>query len=98
MRPAGVLQAPLCRRTAETSVNNIAVAAYQDGYQGIGGYAYKHYLQVLKTSPLPWTSCAFIAYMTTTNEGFAAWGKDMGGYSATRSAGRITLRMVMWTV
>lgn len=68
--------------SAETSVNNIAVAAYQDGYQGIGGYAYKHYLQVLKTSPLPWTSCAFIAYMTTTNEGFAAWGKDMGGYSA----------------
>ena len=37
--------------SAETSVNNIAVAAYQDGYQGIGGYAYKHYLQVLKTSP-----------------------------------------------
>ena len=33
--------------SAETSVNNIAVAAYQDGYQGIGGYAYKHYLQVL---------------------------------------------------
>ena len=36
--------------SAETSVNNIAVAAYQDGYQGIGGYAYKHYLQVLKLS------------------------------------------------
>ena len=35
-----------------------------------------------KTSPLPWTACAFIAYMTTTPEGFAAWGKDMGGYSA----------------
>lgn len=68
--------------SAEASVNNITVAAYQDGYQGIGGYAYKHYLLIPKTSPLPWTACAFIAYMTTTNEGFAAWGKDMGGYSA----------------
>lgn len=68
--------------SAEASVNNIAVAAYEDGYQGIGGYAYKHYLMIPKTSPLPWTSCAFIAYMTTTQEGFAAWGKDMGGYSA----------------
>lgn len=68
--------------SAEASVNNITIAAYQDGYQGIGGYAYKHYLQVVKTSPLPWTACAFISYMTTTQEGFAAWGKDMGGYSA----------------
>ena len=67
--------------TAESSVNNITVAAYQDGYEGIGGYAYKHYLMLTKTSPLPWTSCAFIAYMTTTQEGFAAWGKDMGGYA-----------------
>lgn len=68
--------------SADASVNNITVAAYQDGYQGIGGYAYKHYLQVVKTSPLPWTACAFIAYMTTTRDGFSAWGKDMGGYSA----------------
>lgn len=68
--------------SAETSVNNIKVAAYQDGYQGIGGFAYKHYLMIPKTSPLPWTACAFISYMTTTHDGFAAWGKDMGGYSA----------------
>ena len=68
--------------TAEASVNNITVAAYQDDYTGIGGYAYKHYLMIPKTSPLPWTACAFIAYMTTTQDGFAAWGKDMGGYSA----------------
>ena len=67
--------------TAEASVNNITVAAYQDGYEGIGGYAYKHYLMLTKPSPLPWTACAFIAYMTTTREGFAAWGKDMGGYA-----------------
>ena len=68
--------------SAETSVNNVKIAAYQDGYKGIGGYAYTHYLMIPKTSPLPWTACAFIAYMTTTQEGFAAWGKDMGGYSA----------------
>ena len=68
--------------SAETSVNNVKIAAYQDGYKGIGGYAYKHYLMIPKTSPLPWTACAFISYMTTTKEGFAAWGKDMGGYSA----------------
>ena len=68
--------------SASASVNNITVAAYQDGYKGIGGYAYKHYLQVVKTSPLPWTACAFIAYMTTTKDGFNAWGKDMGGYSS----------------
>ena len=67
--------------TAESSRNNITVAAYQDGYTGIGGYAYKHYLMLTKTSPLPWTSCALIAFMTTTKEGFAAWGKDMGGYA-----------------
>ena len=67
--------------TAESSRNNITVAAYQDGYVGIGGYAYKHYLMLTKTSPLPWTSCALIAFMTTTSEGFYAWGKDMGGYA-----------------
>ncbi len=64
------------------SVNNIKVAAYEDGYTGIGGYGYCHYLFLTKNSPLPWTACAFIAYMTTTAEGFDAWGKDMGGYSA----------------
>jgi hypothetical protein len=67
--------------TAESSVNNITVAAYQDDYVGIGGYAYKHYLMLTKSSPLPWTSCALIAFMTTTKEGFAPWGKDMGGYA-----------------
>ncbi len=64
------------------SVNNIKVAAYQDGYEGIGGYGYCHYLFVTDNSPLPWTACAFIAYMTCTQKGFEAWGKDMGGYSS----------------
>ena len=58
------------------------MAAYNDGYTGIGGFGYCHYLFVTDNSPLPWTACAFIAYMTCTEDGFSAWGKDMGGYSA----------------
>lgn len=68
--------------SADLSKKNITIAAYQDDYEGIGGYMYKHYLQILKTSPMPWTSCAFIHYMTTTKLGFSPWGKDIGGYSA----------------
>ena len=64
------------------SVNNIKVAAYEDGYEGMGGFGYCHYLFVTDNSPLPWTACAFIAYMTCTQKGFEAWGKDMGGYSS----------------
>ena len=64
------------------SKNNIKVAAYQDGYEGIGGYGYCHYMFVPDNSPLPWTACAFIAYITCNVDGFSAWGKDMGGYSS----------------
>ena len=52
------------------------------GYEGIGGFGYCHYLFLTKNSPLPWTAAAFIAYMTCTEKGFSAWGKDMGGYSS----------------
>ena len=41
---------------AGVSLNNIKVAAYQDGYKGIGGYGYCHYLFVTNNSPLPWTA------------------------------------------
>ena len=68
--------------SASVSKNNITVAAYNDGYTGIGGFGYCHYLFVTDNSPLPWTACAFIAYMTCTADGFSAWGKDMGGYSS----------------
>ena len=62
--------------SATVSKNNITVAAYNDGYTGIGGFGYCHYLFVTDNSPLPWTACAFIAYMTCTADGFSAWGKD----------------------
>ncbi|MBQ0126069.1 MAG: hypothetical protein KBS59_07105, partial [Clostridiales bacterium] len=64
------------------SKNNVTVAAYQNGYEGIGGFGYCHYLFVTDNSPMPWTACAFIAYMTCTVDGFSAWGKDIGGYSS----------------
>ena len=91
------------RSTEETdtvSNNNVTVAAYQQGqdlydkitYKGIGGFGYCHYLFITDNSPLPWTACAFNAFMTIVNKeatadvdkiaGFSAWGKDMGGYSA----------------
>ena len=41
--------------TASASVNNVKVAAYEDGYEGIGGYGYCHYMFVPDNSPLPWT-------------------------------------------
>ena len=68
--------------SADVSLDNIKVAAYQDDYKGIGGFGYCHYLFLTDNSPLPWTSCAFIAYMTCTEDGFSAWGKDIGGYSS----------------
>ena len=82
---AGLLVYSKFRSTKESEeVSNkwINVAAYQEGYQGFGGYMYKHYLQILKTSPMPWTSCALTHFMVTEHDGFAPWGKDMGGYSS----------------
>ena len=76
--------------SAGVSVNNVKVAAYEDGYKGIGGFGYCHYLFLTNNSPLPWTACAFIQYMTCTENGFSAWGKDMGGYSANPEVAKAT--------
>ena len=70
------------QETDTVSKSNVTIAAYQDNYEGFGGYGYCHYLFVTDNSPLPWTACAFIAYMTCTVDGFSAWGKDIGGYSS----------------
>jgi len=67
--------------SATSSVKNVTVSAFQNGYQGVGGFGYSIYSQILKTSPLPWTAMAFIAYMATEKDGFAPWGKDPGTYS-----------------
>lgn len=76
--------------SASVSVKNITVAAYQDDYKGIGGFGYNHYLFLTKNSPLPWTACALINYITCTGDGFSAWGKDMGGYSANPDVAKVT--------
>lgn len=83
---SGLLVYSKFRSTQESdTVSNkyIQVAAYDDNYVGFGGYMYKHYLQILKTSPYPWTSCALIHWMVTDSRGFQPWGKDMGGYSSS---------------
>jgi len=67
--------------SATASAANITISAYQDGYAGVGGFGYSIYSMIPKTSPLPWTGMAFIAYMATTKDGFNAWGKDVGTYS-----------------
>ncbi|MFA6861495.1 MAG: hypothetical protein WCR56_03850 [Bacilli bacterium] len=53
--------------------------------KGFGGFMYKHYLQVMPYSPYPWTTCAFINYLSTTSTGYAAWGKDIGDYPTMSS-------------
>ena len=67
--------------SANASAKNITIAAYQDNFAGVGGFGYSIYSMVPKTSPLPWTGLAFIAYMATEKAGFEAWGKDVGTYS-----------------
>ncbi len=46
-------QAAQCGESASISKNNINIAAYQDGYTGIGGFGYCHYLFVTDSSPCP---------------------------------------------
>ena len=70
--------------SAGVSLNNIKVAAYQDEATKASAVTVTAItFSVTNNSPLPWTACAFIQYMTCTEDGFfSAWGKDMGGYSA----------------
>lgn len=80
---AGLLVYSKFRSTTETATTSnswVKAAAYEEGYKGFGGYMYKHYLQILKTSPFPWTSCALTHFMVCEHDGFAPWGNDMGGY------------------
>ena len=76
----------LIKETSDVSNKFVTIAAYQDNYEGFGGYMYKHYLQILKTSPYPWTSCALINFLVTTQYGYSPWGKDYGGYCSNPSS------------
>ncbi|MCI1734161.1 MAG: hypothetical protein LKM30_00270 [Bacilli bacterium] len=75
------------KETTGVSVANVDLQAYNSDFAGIGGYSYKHYLQVFKTAPHPWTACALIHYMSCNKDGFYAWGKDLGSYPTNESTG-----------
>jgi len=76
--------------TASISKKNIVIAALgnnnTDGksatmqIKGFGGFMYKHYLMLMPSSPLPWTSCAFINFLSTTATGYSKWASDVGDY------------------
>ena len=78
------------KETAQTTKKDIIIAAlgknHSDGknptlaMKGFGGFMYKHYLMLTPESPLPWTACAFINFLSTTKEGYVNWAGDVGDY------------------
>ncbi len=76
--------------TAQTTKKDIVIAAlgktHSDGknptlsMKGFGGFMYKHYLMLMPDSPLPWTACAFINFLSTTEVGYSKWASDVGDY------------------
>lgn len=76
--------------SAAISKKNIVVAALGDKHsdgknptlalKGFGGFMYKHYLMLTPKSPLPWTACAFINFLSTTKVGYSKWAGDVGDY------------------
>ena len=80
--------------TDSASVNNVKVAAYEDGYEGIGGYGYCHYMFVPDNSPLPWTACAFISRGRHRGEVRPLSGRRCGRRTAVPEQERPRLRVV----
>lgn len=78
------------QESADISKKNIVIAAlgkdHSDGknptlaMKGFGGFMYKHYLMLTPESPLPWTACAFINFLSTTKVGYSKWSGDVGDY------------------
>jgi hypothetical protein len=79
------------KETEQVTKKDVVVAAlgkdHSDGanpgeskLKGFGGFMYKHYLMVMPNSPLPWTACAFINFLSTTSDGYQGWKKDVGDY------------------
>ena len=76
--------------SADISKKDIVIAALgkenADGknptlcLNGFGGFMYKHYLMLTPKSPLPWTTCAFINFLSTTKIGYSKWAGDVGDY------------------
>ena len=79
------------KETAQTTKRDIVIAALgkehsdgknagQSAIKGFGGFMYKHYLMLTPNSPLPWTTCAFINFLSTTELGYSQWAGDVGDY------------------
>lgn len=78
------------QETADVSKKNFTICALgnanADGttatmqMKGFGGFMYKHYPQVMPNAKYPYTACALINYLSTTTQGYAAWGEDVGDY------------------
>ena len=102
--------------TEQTTKRDVVVAAlgtqHSDGanpgaskLKGFGGFMYKHYLMVMPNAPLPWTTCAFINFLSTTENGYQGWKSDVGDYptygdeiNANRTKlGHGTLNGTTWT-
>ena len=76
--------------TEQTTKKDIVIASlgktHSDGnnptvsLKGFGGFMYKHYLMLTPDSPLPWTTCAFINFLSTTELGYSQWAGDVGDY------------------
>lgn len=82
--PLGVVDYGAMRllpKNTTDAVNNLKIVAFEPAYHGFSGFSYNEYLLVPSNSPMPWTACAFIAYVTCTVDGFSAWGKDAGSYT-----------------
>lgn len=84
------------QETASITKKNITIAALgkdiEDGnnpgdskMKGFGSFMYKHYLQIMPYTDHPYTSCAFINYLSTTENGYSAWAKDIGDYPSMPS-------------
>ncbi len=83
------------QETSEISKKNITISALGneniDGstatmhVKGFGGFMYKHYLQVMPYTTHPYTTCAFINYLSTTAAGYKAWATDIGDYPSMPS-------------
>ncbi len=53
--------------------------------KGFGGFMYKHYLQVMPNSQHPYTTCALINILSTTEKGYKGWAVDIGDYPSMSS-------------
>ena len=73
--------------TKDGGVNNLQVAAWQQKdnkyveVNPFAGFMYPLYCQVTSKAPRPYTAMLFINFLME-QEGFAAWGKDIGAYSS----------------